>query len=45
MTSLRFGQAAPGFTLPSTEGRTVSLGDYRGSDVVLLFYCYDFGGI
>jgi peroxiredoxin Q/BCP len=45
VTSLRFGQAAPGFTLPSTEGGTISLADYRGRDVVLVFYCYDFGSI
>lgn len=43
---LRWGQRAPEFTLPSTEGRDVALADYRGaSDVVLVFYCYDFGGI
>jgi len=46
VTSLRFGQAAPDFRLPSTGGGTVSLGDFRGqSDVVLIFYCYDFGRI
>jgi peroxiredoxin len=43
---LRFGQAAPEFSLPSTAGATVSLEDFRGrADVVLVFYCYDFGGI
>jgi peroxiredoxin Q/BCP len=46
VTSLRFGQAAPDFTLPSTGGGTVSLRDFRGrADVVLVFYCYDFGRI
>jgi peroxiredoxin len=42
----RFAQPAPEFSLPSTLGRPVSLGEYRGqSDVVLAFYCYDFGNI
>lgn len=46
MPPLRFGQPAPDFTLPSTGGVAVSLGDFRGrADVVLVFYCYDFGHI
>lgn len=45
MTGLRFGQPAPGFTLPATGGGTVSLAELRGSEVVLAFYCYDWGGI
>jgi peroxiredoxin len=46
VASLRFGQAAPDFRLPATGGGMVSLGDFRGrSDVVLIFYCYDFGRI
>ena len=45
MTSLRFGQIAPDFSLPATGGGTVSLRDFRGRDVVLAFYCYDFGRI
>ena len=43
---MRWGQAAPDFSLPSTEDRDISLAEFRGrSDVVLVFYCYDFGGI
>ena len=45
MTGLRFGQATPGFTLPSTAGGETSLADFKGKDVVLVFYCYDWGGI
>jgi peroxiredoxin len=45
VTPLRWGQAAPGFELPASTGRSVSLREYRGRDVVLGFYCYDFGGI
>lgn len=33
---------APDFTLPSQEGTTVSLKDYRGKWVVLYFYPRDF---
>ena len=35
------GSAAPDFTLPSQEGASVSLTDYRGSWVVLYFYPKD----
>jgi peroxiredoxin len=47
MNALRFGGAAPDFSLPSTDGnRVITLGEFRGqADVVLAFYCYDFGGI
>jgi peroxiredoxin len=46
MIGLRFGQEAPSFTLPSTGGGDVTLADFKGkSDVVLVFYCYDFGSI
>ena len=46
MTGLRFGQAAPGFSLPSSAGGQTSLSDFKGkSDVVLVFYCYDWGSI
>jgi peroxiredoxin len=45
VTGLRFGQAAPSFTLPSSTGGEASLADFKGRDVVLVFYCYDWGGI
>lgn len=38
------GTMAPDFTLPSQEGTTVSLKDYRGKWVVLYFYPKDFTG-
>lgn len=42
----RFGKPAPDFTLPSTQGGAVTLSHLRGqADVVLLFYCFDWGGI
>jgi peroxiredoxin len=46
MTNLRWNQPAPDFSLPSTLGREIALGEYRGkADVVLVFYCFDFGSI
>ena len=43
---LRYGQEAPAFSLTSTSGRDISLAEFKGvADVVLLFYCYDWGGI
>jgi peroxiredoxin len=43
---LCYGQEAPAFSLPSTSGRDISLAEFKGvADVVLLFYCYDWGGI
>jgi peroxiredoxin len=46
MTGLKYGAPAPDFTLPTTPtGPTVSLSGLKGSDIVLVFYCYDFGSI
>jgi peroxiredoxin len=45
MTGLRFGQPAPDFTLPSTLGADITLSALRGQDVVLVFYCFDWGSI
>ncbi len=42
---LQFAKPAPDFSLPSTEGKTVTLSDFKGKDIVLVFYCYDWGGI
>lgn len=37
--ALKVGQLAPDFTLPSHDGRTIRLSDYRGSrHVVLAFF-------
>jgi peroxiredoxin Q/BCP len=45
MTNLKFGQPAPEFTLPATGGAQLRLSELRGRDVVLVFYCYDWGSI
>jgi peroxiredoxin len=42
---VRYGQPAPDFTLPSTENRDITLSEFRGRDVVLVFYCFDWGSI
>ncbi len=34
---VRAGQPAPDFSLPSADGETVSLAEYRGRWVVLVF--------
>lgn len=36
--SIGIGDRAPGFTLPGPEGRPVSLADFAGKNVVLVFY-------
>jgi thioredoxin-dependent peroxiredoxin len=35
------GDVAPEFTLPDSQGRNVSLSDFRGRDVILFFYPKD----
>jgi len=42
---VRYGQPALDFTLPSTENRDITLSEFRGRDVVLVFYCFDWGSI
>lgn len=34
----KVGTRAPGFSLPAYDGRTVSLRDYAGKKLVLVFY-------
>ena len=41
MAKLTEGTAAPAFTLPDAEGKSVSLSDFRGKNVVLYFYPKD----
>ncbi len=44
-THLKVGQAAPDFTLTDTEGKQVSLHDFKGrKNVVLAFYVLAFTG-
>ena len=45
MTGVSFGQPAPDFTLPSSAGGELALASLRGHDVVLAFYCFDWGSI
>ena len=39
------GSPAPDFTLPDQDGNKVSLGDFRGRTVVLVFYPADFSPV
>lgn len=41
MASLKVGDAAPDFSLPSDSGREISLKEFRGRKVVLYFYPKD----
>lgn len=44
-TSLKVGDAAPDFTLPDQNGKTVNLSDFKGKkNVVLAFYVLAFTG-
>jgi hypothetical protein len=44
--ALDVGEKAPDFTLPSTTGGTISLGQFRGKKIVLLeFYAADFAPV
>nr|WP_040949668.1 thioredoxin-dependent thiol peroxidase [Gorillibacterium massiliense] len=38
---LKVGKPVPNFTLPSSEGRDISLKDYRGKKLVIYFYPKD----
>ena len=39
------GQAAPNFTLFNTEKKEISLTDYKGKNVVILFFPLAFTGV
>ena len=41
MAALAIGAAAPAFELPTGDGRTIALDDFRGKKVVLYFYPKD----
>jgi len=44
-TTLKVGDVAPDFTLPSDQTKTIKLSDYRGKkNVVLAFYVLAFTG-
>lgn len=43
--SLKIGDTAPSFTLKSTEKKDVSLSDYSGKNVVVLFFPLAFTGV
>lgn len=40
--AIEVGQEAPDFTLPDEQNQPVTLADFRGTPVVLVFYPFDF---
>ena len=36
--TLQLGEAAPGFSLPATDGRTYGLDDFAGADTLVVFF-------
>ena len=38
---MKLGEKAPAFSLPTGDGRTISLKDFKGKKVVLYFYPKD----
>jgi peroxiredoxin len=42
---IRAGEPAPAFTLPDQDGNEVSLADFRGRTVLLVFYPADFSPV
>jgi peroxiredoxin Q/BCP len=40
----QIGSTAPAFTLPNQDGKSVSLADYAGKNVLVWFYPRAFGG-
>ena len=45
MSPIQLGRPAPDFTLRDQDGEKVSLGDYRGRKVLLVFYPQDFSPV
>ena len=43
--AVQVGEKAPGFTLISSENKEVSLSDYEGKNVILLFFPMAFTGV
>jgi peroxiredoxin len=44
MGSLQIGEKSPGFTLVSSDKKEVSLSEYRGQNVLILFFPFAFTG-
>ena len=41
MTGLKIGDKAPNFSLPAGQGKTISLKDFAGQNLILYFYPKD----